>query len=258
MLVRIILRLTLNIKYKLNPSYELFKNFLLNIKNYFQENSNTIHKARNELKVIEYEGIQTVVKAFKIPNKINQIVYAYFRDSKAKKSYENAMKLIDVGINTPTPIGYIEFYKMGLFKESFYVSQKVDYAFTIREPLRDLEFQDREIILKKFVQFTYDLHQKQVFHKDYSAGNILVIKNGNDYSFSIVDINRMQFKPMNTQEGLDNFAKLWLDENSLELIAKEYAKLSNTNENEALNILKECDKKLKSFVEFKRKARGKK
>lgn len=140
--IRIILRLTLNIKYKLNPSYEVFKTFLLNIKNYFQENSNTIHKARNELKVIEYEGIQTVVKAFKIPNKINQIVYAYFRDSKAKKSYQNAMKLIDLGINTPTPIGYIEFYKMGLFKESFYVSQKVDYAFTIREPLRDLEFQD--------------------------------------------------------------------------------------------------------------------
>jgi hypothetical protein len=245
-------------KFELNKNYKQFHDFLFNIKKYFHENSNTIHKARNELKVIEYDSIQTVVKAFRIPNKINQIVYAYFRDSKAKKSYQNAIKLISLDVNTPTPIGFIEFYKLGLFKESFYISQKVDYEFTIREPLRDLEFQDREIILKKFVAFTYDLHQKQVFHKDYSAGNILVLKNGNEYSFSLVDINRMQFKPMSIEEGLDNFAKLWLDANSLELIAKEYARLAQINENNAVEILKECDKKLKNFVEFKRKTRGQK
>lgn len=250
--------MTQKFTFELNTNYQQLRDFLLNIKNHFQGNSNTIHKARNELKVIEFNSIQTVVKAFRIPNKLNQIVYAYFRDSKAKKSYQNGMKLISLGINTPTPIGFIEFYKLGLFKESFYISQKVDYEFTIREPLRDLEFQDREIILKKFVAFTYDLHQKQVFHKDYSAGNILVLKNGNDYSFSVVDINRMQFKPMSIEEGLDNFAKLWLDENSLELIAKEYAKLANIDENNALEILKECDKKLKNFVEFKRRARGQK
>lgn len=100
----------MNIKYQLNKNYENIKDFLLNIKNFFKQNSNTIHKARNELKVIEYKNIQTVVKAFKIPNIINQVVYAYFRDSKAKKSYENAVKLINLNINTPTPIGYIEFY----------------------------------------------------------------------------------------------------------------------------------------------------
>ncbi|RXJ55312.1 lipopolysaccharide kinase InaA family protein [Candidatus Marinarcus aquaticus] len=248
----------MNIKYQLNHSHEKFKSFLLNIKEYFKENSHTIHKARNELKVIEFEGVQTVVKAFKIPNKINQVVYAYFRDSKAKKSYQNAVKLRELNIQTPTPIGYIEFYKMGLFKESFFISEKLDYEFTIREPLRDLNFPDRELILKEFVAFTYDLHQKEVFHKDYSAGNILVVKNGSDYSFSVVDINRMQFKPMSVEEGLDNFAKLWLDEESLLLIAKEYARLSNTPEDKAISILKECDEKLKGFVEFKRKIRGKK
>ncbi|MCG3715927.1 hypothetical protein L5F64_10080, partial [Aliarcobacter butzleri] len=86
----------MNIKYQLNKNYENIKDFLLNIKNFFKQNSNTIHKARNELKVIEYKNVQTVVKAFKIPNIINQVVYAYFRDSKAKKSYENAVKLINL------------------------------------------------------------------------------------------------------------------------------------------------------------------
>ncbi len=245
-----------NFKIVINENYKEFKEFILNIKEYFRENSNTIHKARNELKVINYKDVQTVVKAFKIPNIINQIVYAYFRDSKAKKSYENSIKLINLKINTPMPIGYIEFYRNFLFKESYYISKKLDYLYTIREPLRDIKFEDREIILKAFVAFTYNLHKNGVYHKDYSAGNILVFKNEGNYDFSIVDINRMEFKEIDLTTGLDNFAKLWLDENSLDLIAKEYAKLSETNEAKAIEILKNCDKKLKSFVEFKRKIRG--
>lgn len=246
------------IKTTLSKNFPHFKPFLLNIKEYFRNNSQTIHKARNELKVIEYEGLQTVVKAFKVPNFLNRIMYAYFRDSKAKKSYDNAVKLQNLGINTPTPIGYIEFYKNFLFQESFFVNQKQEYAFTIRSPLRDLDFVDREFILKKFVAFTYNLHQNGVYHKDYSAGNILVIKNGDDYEFSVVDINRMEFKPVGVELGLDNFAKLWLDENSLIIIAKEYAKLANIGEENAIKILRKSDKSLKSFVEFKRKIRGKK
>lgn len=245
-------------KYEINKNSEKFKDFLLDIKNYFKNNSNTIHKARNELKVIEYSDVQTVVKAFKVPNMLNQIVYAYFRNSKAKKSYLNAKRLQDLNINTPLPIGYIEFYKGLLFKESFFISKKYEYDYTIREPLRNLDFENRELILKQFVAFTYSLHSNNVYHKDYSAGNILVCKKDEKtYEFSIVDINRMEFKEVDLELGLDNFAKLWLDDNSLEIIAKQYAKLSGVKEELSLEILRKADKKLKDFVLFKRKIRGK-
>lgn len=248
----------MSVKYQLNQKFKDFEIFLLNIKQYFNANSSTIHKARNELKVIHYNDIDTVVKSFKIPNIINQIVYAYFRDSKAKKSYINAIKLHELGINTPTPIGYIEFYKNLLFKESFFIAQKYEYDFTIREPLRDINFLNRENLIKQFVAFTFSLHQKNVYHKDYSAGNILVKQISDDnYEFSIVDINRMEFRTIDTSLGLDNFAKLWLDETNLELIATEYARLADISSTEAILLLKQSDKKLKSFVEFKKKARGK-
>ena len=244
-------------KHELNENYENIKDFLLNIKYYFQNNFNTIHKARNELKVIEYRKLKMVVKSFKMPNFINQIVYAYFRDSKAKKSYKNAIKLINLGVNTPKPVGYIEFYKNFLFKDSFFISEKLDYLFTIREPLRDLNFVDRELILKRFVVFTYNLHKKGIYHKDYSAGNILVFKNERgEYDFSLVDINRMEFKYINLELALDNFAKLWLDEANLYFIAKEYAKSSDIDEQKAINILKNRDKKLKNFIKLKRKIKG--
>ncbi len=249
----------MKIKFELNVKFKKYENFLLEIKNYFKVNTCTIHKARNELKIIEYEGLETVVKAFKVPNIVNQFVYAYFRDSKAKKSYENAIRLKELGINTPEVIGYIEFYKNFLFKESFFIAKKFSYDFTIREPLRNKNLENREEIIKEFVKFTFELHKSNVYHKDFSAGNTLVsLKDNGSFEFSIVDINRMEFKSIDLQTGLDNFAKLWLDEDDIKLISSTYAKLSNSDENEALKILKESDKKLKSFVEFKRKIRGKK
>ncbi|WP_072682431.1 lipopolysaccharide kinase InaA family protein [Arcobacter sp. LA11] len=249
----------MSIKYQLNDKFKSFEEFLFNIKNYFFKNLKTIHKARNELKVIDYDSVSTVVKAFRIPNKINQVVYAYFRDSKAKKSYQNAITLEKLGINTPSPIGYIEFYEGLLFKESFFISKKFDYDYTIREPLRNKQLENREEIIKEFVKFTYNLHQNNVYHKDYSAGNTLVVKKDDgSYEFSVVDINRMQFKFINLELGLDNFAKLWLDDDDIVLIASEYAFLGNYEKEQAIEILRKSDKKLKSFVAFKRKIRGRK
>ena len=42
-------------------------------------------------------------------------------------------------------------------------------------------------------QYPARLHQHQVFHRDYSPGNILYRKIGEAYDFSLVDINRMEF-----------------------------------------------------------------
>lgn len=248
----------MNFKFELNNQYKNTKDFLLNIKTYFQENSNTIHKARNELKIIQYNDLETVVKAFKIPHKINQVVYAYFRDSKAKKSYKNAIKLKELGLNTPDPIGYIEFFQYGFFKESFFIAKKYEYDFTIREPLRNKELKNRTEIIKQFVEFTFNLHQHDVYHKDFSAGNTLVSIKENKYKFSIVDINRMEFKKVDLEAGLNNFAKLWLDEENIELISKTYAKLANVEYTKAYNLLKQNDEKLKKFVHFKRSIRRKK
>ena len=43
---------------------------------------------------------------------MNQVVYSYFRDSKAKKSYENSLKIEKF---VPKAFGYIEFYKYSFF-----------------------------------------------------------------------------------------------------------------------------------------------
>lgn len=244
-------------KYELNPKYNNFKDDLLNIKSIFNDSEQSIHKARNELKIIELNGLKCVVKAFKVPHFINKIAYSFFRAGKAKKSYLNAIELIKLGVNTPEPIGIIEFYSAGLLSESYFISIYEPYDITIREVFHHKVDEYKEI-LKQFTNFTYELHKNGVWHVDYSLGNILVTKDDDKYRFSVVDINRMEFKAISQVDGLKNFNKFWAkDKDDLVLIAKEYAKLSGFDEQEAIEIVLNEAKTLEAKVNLKRKLKGK-
>ena len=242
-----------NYKFILNEEFKKFEYFLCNIKQFFKENSNTIHKARNELKVIEHENQKLVVKYFKIPHFINKIVYTFFKKSKAQKSYEYALKIKEF---TPRPIGYIEFYKFGLLDESYFVSEKFDYDFTIREPLLDINFPNKNEIFKAFAQFTFDLHENGIYHLDYSPGNILIKKENDNFIFKIVDINRMKFLNMDLEKRAKNFSKLWAKDEDLEFIAKEYAKIYEKNNEEFISKTISFSKKHKAVKNFKKRLKG--
>lgn len=244
-------------KLELNPTYPNFRDTLLNIKSIFSNNKETIHLARNELKVIELEGINTVVKAFRVPNWMNRFVYAYIRNSKAYKAFHNATKLHGIGVETPEAIGYIEFFKFGLLHESYFISKKFDYDFTIAH-IRDDQPEYKKKVLEQFAAFSYEIHKKGVWHVDYSGGNILIKESNGNYEFSLVDINRMKFRPISGYKGLENFNKLWFNETDLTTIAKTYALLAGLDEQKAISEILMHDRRLKAKVEFKRKLKGKK
>lgn len=234
----------------INQEFSHLKNELLKIDTFFNSSEITIHNARNKLKIIEIDSVKLVVKSFKVPNLFNKIVYTSLKSSKAKKSYLNGVRLIELGIQTPTPVAYIETYKLGFLDKSYCITICEEYDFTIREVFHH-KVEDVEIILKQFAQFTYNLHQKGIWHVDYSLGNILITKKEDYYKFSLVDINRMKFNTILPAEGLKNFNKFWAkDENDLVIIAKEYARLSGFDEEKAIQILIEEQKKV---IDFKNK-----
>jgi len=247
----------LSYKLLINPIYKNFEKELINIQTIFKDSDNSIHKARNELKIIELQGLKCVVKSFKVPHFINRFAYTYMRGSKAKKSYINALKLIDLDVSTPTPIGVIEFFKDGLLEQSYFLSLYEPYDFTIREVFHH-KISNHKEILKKFANFTYNIHQKGVWHIDYSLGNILITEDKNSYKFSLVDINRMKFMNIPAKEGLKNFNKFWAkDKNDLIIIAKEYARLASFDEKEAIKIVLNEAQSLENIVNLKRNLKGK-
>ena len=231
------------------------KDLIVNIKNYFNHSGETIFKQRNTIKIVPFEEKKYVVKSFKTPHLINQIVYALFRDSKAKKSYLNSIKIQNF---VPAPIGYIEFKKAGRLKESYFVSEPFEYDFTIREPLTSNKYPKKKAIYQAFAKFTNQLHKQGVLHLDYSPGNILIKKYSKGYEFKIIDINRMKFKKLSTHERLENFAKLWATDEDLTIIIKAYAKLNNLDEEASLKIALEASQKHKNRKNFKKRLKGKK
>lgn len=215
-------------KLEFQSKYHHLEHSFKTIQSIFSHDDHSIHKARNELKIIEIEGLKTVVKSFKAPHLLNRIVYTFFRKSKAYKSYHNALYLKELGISTPSPIALIEFFSSGLLGKSYFISELFEYDFTIRSPLLE-PIVDKKQILIAFAAYTYELHQKGVWHLDYSPGNILIKRNSTGYDFSIVDINRMEFRSISAQEGCENFNKLWANDEELEIMGGEYARLCHAD-----------------------------
>lgn len=252
-------KLMQNSRWELHPDFEGLKPLLFDIKKHFNDSDNFIHDARNKLKTIHYNNLDIVIKSFKVPNIINQFAYAYLRDSKAKKSYQNALRLEKLHITTPQAIGYIEFYNAGLLQESYFLSIQTHYDFTIREVLLNKNWPDHDTIFEQFGKFTYYIHEKGVLHKDYSPGNILITRTEDKkYRFDLVDINRMDFTELTYQQKMKNLSKLWADENDLYLIAAAYAKAGNLDIESTAKAMIKYDLRNKKIKLFKRRLKGKK
>jgi serine/threonine protein kinase len=232
-----------------------FIELLRNIRQYFDNSNFYLHDARNKIKTIDYNSQTLVVKSFKIPHVINKIAYGFFRNSKAKKSYINSLRIKDF---VPSPVGYIEFKKFGLLYDSYFISEQFEYDFTIRELLLNEKFEDKDLIFKEFANFTYLLHEQDIEHLDYSPGNILIKKQDGKYIIKTIDINRMKFRTMDTNARLKNFSKLWAKDADLEIIIEAYSKLINMNKNEAFKIAKEFSQQHKNKKNFKKRLKGKK
>jgi len=225
------------------------------IQDYFSSSKKTIYNGRNSLKVLEYANTNIVVKAFKIPHIINKIAYTFFRDSKAKKSYKHSVQINEF---TPEPLGYVENFKFGLLYDSYYLCKEYAYDFTIREPLVEQNYRDKEAIFKAFAYFSYDLHSYNIEHLDYSPGNILIKKLNDGYEFKIIDVNRMRFKRLTPIERLENFAKLWAKDEDLKCIIQTYATLIDMDVDEAYEIARKASQKHKDKKNLKKRLKGKK
>lgn len=174
-----------------------------------------IHNGRNILR--HYNG--AVCKQFAIPSIWRGLLYGLFTKSKARRSYEYALRLQGL---TPAPIAYREVRYLGCLRESWYVCRASDCTHTFNELIGHPDYPNRVRILQSIGRFTAQLHQRGILHKDYSGGNILFNENGSQ--LNIVDINRLRFcQHIPQAQGLQNFERLNIDREALAIMAYAYA-----------------------------------
>jgi serine/threonine protein kinase len=241
-------------RYKINPKYELYTSQLLDIESLFKLSDDIVYQKRNSIKNISFEGNFWNVKSFAVPNILNRVIYSLFRDSKAKRSFEYSIKIAPF---VPVPLGYIEFYSSALIKNSYFISKRFEYDFTIREILFDEIDSQKRDLLEEFARFSYSLHQEGIEHLDYSPGNILIKRDNSRYIFKIVDINRMRFRELDMDSRAKNFARVWLRDEDLKIIIKEYCRVSNYSYEEMIPLAIAYSQKHKDRGNFKKRLKSK-
>ncbi|MFT4697264.1 MAG: hypothetical protein ACI9SJ_000385 [Flavobacteriaceae bacterium] len=218
--------LDMNIRFSVK--YKTQQEAILNVIDEFHSKGEKVGNGdRNTIKNFEVNGKTITVKLFKIPNLINKVVYKYFRKSKAERSFENALYLINNNIGTPEPIAYLEEKKRFSLAKSYYISEHIDADLTYRELIFQLDYPEREKIIREFTAFTFSLHENGILFKDHSPGNTLIKKNGDHYMFYLVDLNRMEFKELSFEERIVNFSRLTPREDMVVIMSDAYAKLTS-------------------------------
>lgn len=209
------------------------------IRNFQEKGSVLAAGRRNTIKIFEIDGAEFNIKSFKIPNLINKIAYRYFRKSKARRSYEYATKLIELGIGTPEPVAFAENLSFTGLRDSYYVSRQMHPKLTYRELVEIPDFPDRENILRQFTRFSWKLHQLGVEFKDHSPGNTLIVEDSpGQYSFYLVDLNRMAFhESMPFDLRMKNLSRLTPLEDMVAIMSNEYAKLSGEPEEQVFSTM---------------------
>lgn len=224
----------------INQKYEDLSDFIHAIPDLFPRFGNLIYDKRNTIKVFKVNGLLVNVKRFKTPIVFNRLIYKYIRKSKAERSFRYAQYILRKGIDTPQPIAYIENFKMGGLSESYYISVHETVDGTMKEVYRQSR-EESEDLVKAFTQFTADLHKKKILHKDYSPGNIMYKKEGSEYRFYLVDLNRIKFKRLNFFESCKSFCRFKVDEDILNNISKEYSKIRKLNEDYCRRLILFCN-----------------
>jgi len=183
--------------------------------------------SRNTIKIFETSLGELNVKSFKKPHFINSFVYKYIRTSKAKRSYEFGLRLLQKDIGTPEPIAFAEFKNgIGLGK-SFYVCRHISAEYTFRDLVEQPFLKHHGQILRAFTRFCFKLHENGVEFKDHSPGNTLIkLAENQSYLFYLVDLNRMNFHhQMPFEQRMYNLRRLTPKKEMISVMANEYSKL---------------------------------
>lgn len=181
--------------------------------------ANVIYRGRNI--VAELDGM--CIKAFAVPGVARGLIYTHLREPKAKRAYDNAQRLLSMGIDTPAPLGYVVNTDRGILKESYYVCRMLEGYSELRGIEKRCDF---DSLVTSLARFMLKLHRKGVYFKDFTQGNVLFRKIGAGYEFALVDINRMEFGITDRRRLYENFGSTLDTEAGQQVLARRYAEVA--------------------------------
>ena len=211
----------------IQPRYQHLSDYIATVPDTMESDGKYIYGGRRNLIVsmTAPDGTVLNVKRYKIPSLPSNIVYSTgLRTPKGRRAYEYPQILAQKGIGTPEAVAYIEDRRCGLLRHSWLITIQCPYQHRTYE-MGDAAPEVYEPMVEPLARFCAHMHDNEVLHLDFSPGNILWERVDGEYHFSIVDINRMHFGPVDMEQGVGSFSRLWGPKRFLCMLTRRYAEL---------------------------------
>ncbi len=183
--------------------------------------------SRNRVGVValpnqEGKEIDIVIKEFRSTG-VNKLK-SFFLPGKAFKAWRGAVALMKRGIETPTPVAYLEKRKGIFLEQSFFLAERVDGVEEIRFLLLRLSPSELRKLLISLGRYLSLGHEKGVLHRDLSDGNILVRKDKTgEFRFFLIDTNRIKLKKkVGHLRGLKNIIRMGVPDEFQRYFLEQY------------------------------------
>ena len=187
------------IRIVLNPKYEHLREAIAQLIYPFRfaRSGVVLHDGRNTIKRFDVDGTLLAVKRYGHISPLNKVVYGTLRRSKAERAYLHAVRLRNLGIDTPEEVAaFVEERRYGILRASYFISLYSDYRPVmelIEEKAPDADVQ--MCLFDHLASFIYHIHWAGILHRDLNIGNILCAeRETGKFSFQLIDTNRMEFR----------------------------------------------------------------
>ncbi|WP_297328738.1 lipopolysaccharide kinase InaA family protein [uncultured Bacteroides sp.] len=222
-------------KIVVHPKYQSAKASIVQLLTLFDTHGKTVYKGRNLVKRFHTEHGDWIVKKYKTPNIFQKIAYTFWEKSKAEKAYLFAAKLLELGIDTPEEIAYIEKKKYGLLNDCYFISTVCDDP-SINTALAENSNFDKDFATS-LAAFCVEMHTRGFLHGDLNNSNILYRRDEQgELKFTVIDTNRSIFKSHpSSNECLDNLKRLTFHRELFQYIIEKYAYLRQWNISQSIH-----------------------
>lgn len=218
----------------IDPSFHQQADYISQIPAMLQRGEGeTVYEGRNRVARFRYDGLSLMAKQFKRVNAIQQVVYTFFRRTKAERAYAFADIFRQRGIDTPQRVAYMEQHRCGLFAVGYFVSIEAEGTET-------------HLLLREVQDFSHDLadavahqvvlmHSRGILHGDLNLSNFLCRQTPEGYHFTMIDINRSHFTDgwPTDEQCLQNLMRLTHRRDLYEYLVRSYARQRGWNEEAA-------------------------
>lgn len=247
-----------SVKCYVNPSHKDLLPFVQSLtqKNFFNDNGIVLHKGRNVIKKFHTPSGVLAVKSYRHLTFFNRLIYGFLRKSKAERANQYGLRINELGINTPTPVAFIDIRRHGLLQESFFVSFFSDYHPISSVTEHYTHTQHSASILDALSCFLLHIHDAGICHNDLNINNILY--KGDEfrgYAFQVIDTNRMTFKRhLSIRQRINDLRRLSCPTPAYLYILEQYARRRNADtesvqlEGAIMRLMFEMRQRLKQWV----------